>query len=169
MLKIEPITSKVVLEQVVFIAHEIWVDHYLPIIGQAQVDYMLDKFQSSDAIVEDQRAGYEYFSIESDDKLVGYFSYVNEREHQSVFLSKIYIHNSVRGTGVGAKAMGYILARCREYGAKVLSLTVNKKNEKSIVWYRKQGFSIVEAVVADIGGGFFMDDYKMAKMLSVES
>jgi diamine N-acetyltransferase len=32
------------------LAREIWVQHFTPIIGDAQVEYMLHKFQSSEAI-----------------------------------------------------------------------------------------------------------------------
>jgi ribosomal protein S18 acetylase RimI-like enzyme len=169
MLKIEPITSETVAEQVVFIAREIWSDHYAPIIGQEQVDYMLEKFQSSKAIAQDQSAGFEYFSINIEQKLVGYLSFLVERENRSVFLSKIYIHSSARGTGIGAATMQFILAQCSEYGAETLWLTVNKKNDNSIAWYLKQGFVIVDTTVTDIGGGFVMDDYKMEKVFDFKS
>lgn len=167
MLHIESINSKAVTEAVASIAREIWTEHYSPIIGQEQVDYMLENFQSSEAIARDQAAGFEYFSIKDDDQLVGYLSFINERENRSVFLSKIYIHSSVRGTGIGAKTMAFIIDQGRKYDAKTLWLTVNKKNDNSIAWYRNQGFAIVDTVVADIGGGFVMDDYKMAKVLSL--
>jgi diphthamide synthase (EF-2-diphthine--ammonia ligase) len=31
------------------LAKEIWIEHYTPIIGRPQVDYMLENFQSSQA------------------------------------------------------------------------------------------------------------------------
>ena len=34
------------------LAREIWHEYYAPIIGQAQVDYMVPKFQSESAIAE---------------------------------------------------------------------------------------------------------------------
>jgi len=42
-------------------------------------------------------------------------------------------------------------------------LAVNKKNAKAIAAYRKHGFAIRESAVTDIGSGFVMDDYVMAK------
>jgi len=42
------------------LAREIWTDHYVPIIGQAQVDYMLDTFQREEAIAAQLAGGYEY-------------------------------------------------------------------------------------------------------------
>ena len=42
-----------------------------------------------------------------------------------------------------------------------LMLAVNKNNRSAIDAYLKHGFSIADAVVKDIGGGFVMDDYIM--------
>ena len=55
---------------------------------------------------------------------------------------------------------------CRAAGFKKLRLNVNKHNERAISVYRRNGFETVESVKNDIGGGFFMDDYVMEKLLS---
>ena len=47
---IEPVTNPDQIKAIVEMAKEIWTEHYTPIIGKDQVDYMLDKFQSNDAI-----------------------------------------------------------------------------------------------------------------------
>ena len=60
-----------VIEQ---LAHTIWREHYIPIIGKAQVDYMLDKFQSTSAIQEQIDTGFEYFWIEFESMPVGYMA-----------------------------------------------------------------------------------------------
>ncbi len=165
MLEILPVTSDIEIENVVFLAKEIWSDHYVPIIGHKQVDYMLGKFQSCEAVSTDIRAGYEYFGIYSEGNLVGYLSLQRDLSNQSVFLSKIYIHSSARGEGIGAKTMKFILKQCEKSSADKLWLTVNKNNVGSIDWYKKQDFEIVEELVSDIGEGFVMDDYKMEKIL----
>ena len=51
----------------------------------------------------------------------------------------------------------------RAGGAHRLILSVNKRNAKAIAAYKRNGFVIAESVVTDIGGGFVMDDYIMAK------
>ena len=38
--------------EVARLAREIWLDHYVPIVGRKQVDYMLEKFQSKQALEE---------------------------------------------------------------------------------------------------------------------
>jgi hypothetical protein len=44
-------------------------------------------------------------------------------------------------------------------------LTVNKRNAKAMAAYQRNGFTLTESVVVDIGGGFVMDDYVMTKEL----
>jgi hypothetical protein len=43
---------------------------------------------------------------------------------------------------------------------------VNKANARAIMAYKRNGFVITESVITDIGGGFVMDDYVMAKDLA---
>jgi ribosomal protein S18 acetylase RimI-like enzyme len=50
-------------------------------------------------------------------------------------------------------------------GAPAVWLQVNKRNAGAIGAYRKAGFDIINEAVFEIGGGFVMDDYLMAKML----
>jgi ribosomal protein S18 acetylase RimI-like enzyme len=61
--------------------------------------------------------------------------------------------------------LGHVEDIARSGAFKVLFLTVNKTNAKAIAAYRKNGFSVREPVIVDIGGGFVMDDYVMAKPL----
>lgn len=53
----------------------IWREHFTPIIGEKQVDYMLDKFQSAPAIAEQIRQGYLYFALMSDNRQIGYTAF----------------------------------------------------------------------------------------------
>jgi hypothetical protein len=43
---------------------------------------------------------------------------------------------------------------------------VNKRNTRAIAAYQRNGFVTADSVVTDIGGGFVMDDYIMAKELT---
>src|SRR3954468_5111180 len=45
-------------------AREVWDEYYVPLIGQAQVDYMVAKFQTPAAMQAQTGAGYEYFQIQ---------------------------------------------------------------------------------------------------------
>jgi diamine N-acetyltransferase len=48
-------------------------------------------------------------------------------------------------------------------------LQVNRNNFDSIAAYQRLGFEVVDLVKTDIGGGFYMDDYVMAKEIRPEA
>ena len=145
------------------LADEIWREHYIPIIGLAQVDYMLDKFQSAEAIEQQIKEGAMYYLIEYKHTPIGYLSFYFKKN--SLFLSKIYVKSSLRGKGFGRKAMSFVEDEAGKNSRNTISLTVNKNNNRSIEAYRKMGFKKVKPVVMDIGGGFVMDDFIMEKEL----
>lgn len=153
------------INEVEELAKKIWREHYIPIIGEAQVDYMLSKFQSANAIKEQIKQGYRYFLSLYDGKYAGYFAVQPDGSNQSMFLSKLYVDKDFRRRGIGRASISYIEQLCRNLGLSVVWLTVNKNNKNSIKAYKKLGFAIVESIVQDIGGGFVMDDYKMEKRL----
>ncbi len=148
--------------QIETLAREIWTEHYTPIIGSSQVEYMLNKFQSVATMQKQVSEGYEYYGIHEANELIGYFSFLPEAN--SLFLSKIYVLAEKRGKGVGSMAMKFIESEAEKRGLPSLRLTVNKYNP-SIAIYLKMGFENVGPVVFDIGGGYIMDDYEMQKEL----
>lgn len=145
------------------LADIIWREHYIPIIGKAQVDYMLEKFQSVEAIREQSNQGYEYYVIHFDDAPVGYISIKNEGD--TLFLSKIYVLGTYRGKKIGKTALQFVEERAQALRLNSITLTVNKNNSNSILAYGKLGFDNLGPIIMDIGNGFIMDDYKMVKML----
>ena len=147
------------------LAHEVWNEHYVPIIGQAQVDYMVEKFQSVAAMESQIDAGIEYFQIRQSGRNVGYAAIRHDPDAARVFVSKLYVLASHRRSGVGRRCLELIERSARERGATHLWLTVNKGNP-SVRAYERLGFAIVDAMVVDIGGGYVMDDYKMEKALA---
>ncbi len=150
------------INTVASLAREIWTQHYTPIIGSEQVDYMLDKFQSPSAITKQIADGYYYFII-AHDVPIGYLSL--KEEGNSLFISKIYVSAASRGKGYGHRLMRYAINIANEFGLKKLRLTVNKHNTKSIAAYEKMGFSNTREGVFDIGNGYIMDDYEMMKTI----
>ena len=149
------------------IADIIWREHYIPIVGKPQIDYMLDKFQSAKAIEKQIENGYEYFSIFYDDAHVGYISIKQEKD--ALFLSKIYVLSSYRGKKIGKTAMLFVENKAKLYQLKNIRLTVNIHNSNSIKAYEKLGFKNVGPLVADIGNGFVMDDFEMIKQIPAEA
>jgi len=151
------------IEIVESLAKEIWTEHYVPIIGKEQVDYMLDRFQSKQSISDQIRSGFLYFLIKEDNQFIGYIGV--QPKGDELFLSKIYIRSSERGKGLGKKAVQFIERVGKEKGLRKIALTVNKNNSDAIKAYEKLGFKNLGPVIQEIGGGFIMDDYRMEKTL----
>ena len=149
------------IDSVANLADEIWNQHFEPIIGQAQVDYMLDKFQSSNAIANQINGGYEYYVFLNNQIKVGYIGLLSDENSSRMMISKIYVKSSNRGLGIGNSALDFVKQLSKERNINTIWLTVNKHNKDAIEWYRRKGFNIVEEVKKDIGNGFFMDDYVM--------
>ena len=89
------------------LATEIWNQHFVPIIGQPQVDYMLNKFQSQSAITQAMADGYVYSIAYNGDTPCGYCGVMLD---DGVFLSKLYVRQSQRGKGVGKVMLSAIYA-----------------------------------------------------------
>jgi diamine N-acetyltransferase len=78
-------------------------------------------------------------------------------------LHKLYLLPELHGCGLGSLLLQHVEREVRQPGARRLILAVNKRNANAIAAYQRNGFVIAETVVTDIGGGFVMDDYVMAK------
>ena len=142
------------------LAKIIWNEHYVPIIGQSQVDYMLGKYLTQEAISKQiKEEDYEYFLINSSAQPVGYIG-ITEKSNE-LFLSKLYILSSERGKGFARFGINYLITKCKENSLAFITLTVNKNNLNSIRAYEKMGFEKYGEVVSDIGSGYVMDDYLM--------
>lgn len=141
------------------LAESIWRQHFTPIIGKAQVDYMLENFQSADAIAQFISEDYEYFFIQKSNlENIEYLAI--QKRHEHLHLSKLYLLHTERGKNYGKKALEFIIEKAREYKLPSIRLVVNKDNSDTIAIYEKLGFKKIAAPVTDIGGGFVMDDYE---------
>lgn len=147
--------------QIEKLAFEIWRQHYTPIIGPEQVKYMLQKFQTVEAIENEVRNGNEYFMMYLDEKAVGYMGI--RWEQDAIFLSKIYVLAEERGKKIGRQGLEFLEKLGRDAKKTSIKLTVNKYNTKSIEAYERMGFLNMGSLVMDIGEGYVMDDYEMEK------
>ena len=148
------------------LAHKIWNAHYVPIIGQNQVDFMLEKYQSFNAISSQIKNGYDYFLISDAKKAVGYLCLVYDYSKKKLMISKIYVDVNERGLGYGKQLIDFTIRLAKEKKMKIIWLTVNKNNNNSIKWYQKLNFKTTDELVMDIGNNFVMDDYIMELQLN---
>ncbi|UPT78561.1 GNAT family N-acetyltransferase [Sulfurovum sp. XGS-02] len=162
-MEINKVSTKEQLSTIEDLAYEIWYEHYTPIIGKYQVEYMLKKFQSVKVMMEQIKNGSLYFLILDNNIPLGYMS--AELLSETLFLSKLYVTEEKRGKGYGRRMIAHLEGLAKEMNLNNISLTVNKYNTQSIAMYKKVGFVISGSVVKDIGEGFIMDDYQMEKRL----
>lgn len=145
------------IAEIADLAAIIWHEHFTPIIGTAQVEYMVEKFQSCNALKEQIENGYEYYQIYSDNKFSGYIGI--HAEDGALFLSKLYLSAECRGQHLATKAFEFLKTLCRERKLNKIWLTCNKYNSHTLDVYHHLGLTTVRSQVADIGNGFVMDDY----------
>ena len=75
-----------------------------------------------------------------------------------MYISKLYLQRSARGSGLGKIAFDFVVAEARREGKRAVTLNVNKYNP-TIAVYEALGMKRVRAECIDIGNGYFMDDY----------
>ncbi len=155
------ITSPEKCEVLATLAQEIWEEWFTPIIGESQVIYMLEKFQSAKAIWSQIQAGMRYFLVSHKGNPVGY--YAIKKEETRLFLSKFYLKRSMRGIGAGSRMLSECVKKAQAENLPSIYLTVNKGNEKAIRFYERHEFKKMLSLEKDIGNGFVMDDWLMEK------
>lgn len=145
------------------LADSIWRQHYTPIIGVEQINYMLDKFQSRQAICSQMAEGIDYYLVTYQGHSAGYMAL--KPTMNSLFISKFYLDIGYRGRGIARHMLKRVNQIALSKKLSALELTVNKFNPAYQI-YLKLGFENVESLQMDIGNGFIMDDYRMVKNLS---
>lgn len=146
------------------LARVIWREYYSPLVGSAQVEYMLDKFQSAAAVAgQIGNEDYRYFLLEMQGVAVGYLAFY--LQGQVLFLSKLYVLQRERGKGIGKKSLDFVADCGRQMAMESIRLIVIRKNTSAIEIYRKYGFAHRGNIVSDFGSGYIMDDYVFEKKL----
>ena len=137
-----PVHTDKQIQEISNLASVIWHEHFTPIIGIQQVEYMLEKFQSFHALKEQMETGYEYFQIFDNTEFCGY-----------------YLKKEARNRHLSTKTIQYLKTLCQKRGLSSIWLTCNKYNTNTLAVYHHLGFETVRSQVADIGNGYVMDDY----------
>ena len=144
------------------LADSIWRKHYISIITMKQIDYMLDLMYSPASLIKQMDEGHEFTLVYSKEKPIGYIS-LNTIDGKNYLLHKFYIEVEDHGKGVGSELFMHVLDQMPN--AESIELCVNRENFKTVNFYFKHGFVIKKIINQDIGGGFFMNDFVMIKMI----
>lgn len=150
------------------LAGTIWRACYPGIISHAQIEYMLGKMYSLDVLRDEIRGrAIQFYGLRTDGRLAGFASIGPANVAGRMKLHKLYLLPNLHGHGLGTRLLNHCENEARRQGARRLILAVNKGNSKAISAYQRNGFTVTESVVTDIGGGYVMDDFIMAKELSL--
>ncbi len=148
------------LDTIANMAREIWNVHYVCMVGQEQVDYMLGKFYNRESLIEQMHVKkHSFYLIEEGKDAIGFLSVSSEND-ADYFLHKFYIYSHKSNSGAGTETLNQLL---KLVNPKTLTLTVNRENFKSINFYFKTGFKINRVEDFDIGEGYLMNDFVMVK------
>lgn len=163
------------------LAQRIWRAYYPPIIGSEQVEYMLRQMYSAETIERELGEGvvWEVAEIEGRDRCpsgprmagdsrpyLQAAGFLSVTPGAPAKLNKLYLLPELHGRGLGAAMIEHACAIARDCGASEVHLQVNKRNERALRAYERAGFRRVKEAVFDIGGGFVMDDYVLARELA---
>jgi RimJ/RimL family protein N-acetyltransferase len=144
------------------LAEIIWRKHYPAIIGEIQVEFMLNKMYSIETLHAqlEERKQLFYILVE-DEKPIGFIG-IELLDSKSAFIHKFYLLQTKQRKGSGTHAFQLILNQFLEL--KEIRLQVNRQNYQAINFYFKMGFVIEQVADFDIGDGYFMNDFIMRWM-----
>jgi len=148
------------------LARLVWQQTYPGIISGEQIDFMLEQRYNPQRLLEEltmPSLWWDQARVEG--QLVGFSSCLLTAAGREMKLDKLYVDPARQRLGIGATLIEQVVRRAVQAHCEALILAVNKCNERAIVAYRKHGFVVRESVCVDIGNGFVMDDFIMAKSL----
>ncbi len=140
------------------LARTIWYQHYPGIITNEQIEYLLTKMYSVDALTKQVSEGQRFYFIQQQETPIGFIA-ISEQEPGNYFIHKFYISGSVQNRGIGSAVLDLLIKKFS--GMATMRLTVNRQNFKSINFYFKKGFKIERVADFDIGNGYVMNDFVM--------
>ncbi len=160
----ESVTTPAQIQAVADLAAPIWREQFTPIIGSAQVAYMLQAWQSPSAIAQQMQEGAHYFLTRLPEAYIGYFSWTPDTA-TSGKISKFYLLHTYHGKGYAQAMMQFLEKEAIQKHISILWLRVNRHNHKAIRFYHKSGFHIVRDIYEEIAPGYYLDDHIMEKCL----
>jgi len=142
------------------IAHVTWPLVYGPIVGEAQLAYMLNLIYSTSSLEKQMENGSTFLLAKENNEPVAFAAYF--LKSPNVYkLDKLYTLPNQQGKGLGKMLIDYIIKEIKSLGATALHLNVNRYNTNAQSFYEHLNFKIIEEQDIPIGRGYFMNDYVM--------
>ena len=147
------------------LASRIWRVSYADLLAPAQIEYMLAWMYAAPKIAGELAGGVLWQVALLDAVPAGYLS-LGTQPGGIAELHKLYLLPEHHGIGHGQTMLAHACDLATARGASELHLRVNKRNTRALRAYERAGFRIIDSILADIGGGFAMDDYILARPLT---
>lgn len=148
------------------LAARIWREYYPGIITTAQIEFMLARMYAPEQLRRELREeGVRFRLLRAGGEPAGFAAFGPTAQPGEFKLHKLYLAPAWHGRGWGARLLRHCEDEARQAGGRRMILAVNKRNARALRVYQRNGFAIVDAVTSDIGGGFVMDDFILAKTL----
>jgi len=153
------------VETIRSLAKEIWYDTYLPILAEAQLEYMLNEIYSTQKLSAQIKNNEQTFLVlAEDEQIVAFAAYSAREENPDIYkLHKIYCLPATQGKGYGKVLINTVCEAVIKAGKHLLELNVNRHN-KAKDFYEKMDFKVIYEEDVPIGP-YFMNDYVMRKEL----
>lgn len=148
------------------LAEAVWWPTYRPILTDDQIRYMLDTIYDLESIRRQVTTGEQtYLVLQEDDIAKGFAAYSPRKENPAIYkLHKLYCLPETKGKGFGKLLLEAVEQAVKNAGISFLELNVNRYNP-AYGFYEKMGFSTIYDQDIDIGGGYWMNDFVMRKIL----
>ena len=147
------------------LASQIWGPTYRSILSDDQLKYMFEMMYSVDHLRQQMtESGHQFFVAYMDDRPVGYLS-IETAPDDVYIIQKIYALPECHGKGVGRFMFeqGVSYLKTVHPSPFTVELFVNRANP-AVGFYEHLGMKITGVRDFDIGNGYFMNDYVMARI-----
>ncbi|MDP2788398.1 MAG: GNAT family N-acetyltransferase [Pseudomonadota bacterium] len=163
-------------DAVVALAGRVWRAHYPGIISSDQIEYMLAQRYRSVLVRQFIARGDVWLAARAGSAKTGWvkselvgFVHGHPLVEGDYKLDKLYVQTELQRHGIGGRLIDEFSRLARARGIARLVLRVNRQNHNAIRAYLKHGFKIATLIDEEIGDGFRMEDYVMARELVTES
>jgi ribosomal protein S18 acetylase RimI-like enzyme len=154
------------IDELIALARAIWHAHYPGMITVEQIEYMLEQRYRPDLIRSQLTTpGVWWDKLTAGGRMVAFSCCELTGHPGELKLDKLYVDHRLHGKGYGSRLLRNVDERARAAGCTRVYLQVNKNNRGAVAAYERNGFSVEQAATFDIGNGFIMDDYIMAKRI----
>lgn len=142
---------------------EVYRSTYSMILSEAQINFMLAKNYTPEAIQQSMSDGQDfYFIFRKETEPLGFIA-IQKKGNNILRIEKLYLLAHCQGFGFGKVMIDFAMEKAKERHCATLELNVNRENT-AYHFYLKQGFQVVKDVNISYYD-YVLNDYVMQKSI----